>query len=173
MEYREVKLRPVASPVTVTLIRAPNDDLAALDAPRAYEPEWKRNNPASFSVNSTSGPGVLALAETFAPGWTLSKATTDHIAVEGWMNAWRVGAEGVTGTFIYQPSMISRKALMITPVAVLLAIIYTIGSILWTRRLRRQGNDPNYRRKGFWRSLRDLLRGIYRRLFRRRKQVPA
>ena len=173
VEYRDVKLRPVASPVTVTLIRAPNDDLAALDAPRAYEPEWKRNNPASFSVNSTSGPGVLALAETFAPGWTLSKAETDHIAVEGWMNAWRVGAEGVTGTFIYQPSMISRKALMITPITVVLALLFTASSILWTRHLRRQGNDPNYHYVSIWRRSWQVIIGMYRRIFRRRKQVAT
>ena len=124
-------------------------------------------------MNSTSGPGVLALAETFAPGWTLSKAETDHIAVEGWMNAWRVGAEGVTGTFIYQPSMISRKALMITPITVVLALLFTASSILWTRHLRRQGNDPNYHYVSIWRRSWQVIIGMYRRIFRRRKQVAT
>ncbi|MDQ1245694.1 MAG: arabinofuranan 3-O-arabinosyltransferase [Actinomycetota bacterium] len=137
VEYREVKLRPVASPVSVVLIREPEGGAAALAAPRQYQPEWNRLNPANFKVTSTQGPGILALAETFAPGWSLKAVTDDHIAVEGWMNGWLVGPDGVTGTITYLPSMTSRKGLYLFPVAMLLAMIWTAGSLWWTRRLRR------------------------------------
>ena len=137
VEYRSVKLRPVASPVSVILIREPEGGAEALAAGRSYQPEWNRENPATFKVTTTQGPGILGLTETFAPGWSFKPAADDHMAVEGWMNGWQVGEAGAEGTIIYQPAMTSRKGLYLFPVAVLLALVWTAGSIWWTRRLRR------------------------------------
>lgn len=137
VEYRDVKLRPVAAPVSVVLVREPPGGRAELAAPRQYQPEWNRQNPANFTVESAQGPGILGLTETFAPGWSFKPAKDDHIAVEGWMNGWLIGADGAAGTIVYQPSMLSRKGLYLFPVAIVLALIWTAGSLWWTRRLRR------------------------------------
>ena len=53
------------------------------------------------------------------------------------MNAWKLGSEGANGSIVYQPAMLSRKALYLFPLALLGSLVWIVGSLWWTRRLRR------------------------------------
>ena len=135
VEYRGVRLRPVASPTTVVLVR---------EAPVVVPPtvRWSRQNPANYSVDVTSdSPVVLALAETAAPGWMIQGAGAaggERVTLQGWMNGWRLPA-GASGTLVYAPARISRGALYSLPVAVLVAFWWLLpGSLKFRRRLCRQ-----------------------------------
>ena len=66
VEYRSVRLRPVASPVDVLMVRVPDQGVDALIADRTDQPEWTRENPTRFTVAAQDGPAVTALAETHA-----------------------------------------------------------------------------------------------------------
>jgi len=118
VEYRAVRLRPVASPSTVVLVReAPPVEPAAV--------RWSRQNPANFTVEVTSeGPAVVALAENAAPGWVIrgrAAAGARHMTLQGWMNGWLLPAGG-SATLVYAPARISRYALFFAPLAVAAAL---------------------------------------------------
>lgn len=139
VEYRNVKLRPVASPVSVVLVRAPATGVAGLDAPRLRTPDWKQTSPVSFSVKGVTGPGMLSLTETFAPGWTFPAAKGGHVASGGWMNGWQLKPGDVSGTISYAPAKTSRYALMLLPVAALAALVWTWFSVRRSRRALARG----------------------------------
>src|SRR3712207_839721 len=66
VEYRRVRLRPVASPSSVVLVRR--------TSPAATSTvDWEKQNPTQFTGTVTApGRTTVALAENAAPGWTLT-----------------------------------------------------------------------------------------------------
>jgi arabinofuranan 3-O-arabinosyltransferase len=132
VQYRAVRLRPVASTSSVVLVR---------DGPLepAAELEWQRDNPTRFPV-SVSGPTtVLSLSETYAPGWQLQgmpvgSPKPEHLQVQGWANGWTLPAGDIDGALAYGPSRISRYALLAFPVALVLALLYPLFAWWWRRR---------------------------------------
>ncbi|HWS31441.1 MAG TPA: hypothetical protein VN408_01720 [Actinoplanes sp.] len=120
VEYRGVRVRPVASSAAVVLVRAPAEVTAA-----GAVADWQRNNPAHFSGRIT-GPGVLALAESAAPGWGLTGIDgTAKVTLQGWMGGWTVPGGG-SFEIRYGPSRLSRYAFYLLPatVAVSLGFMY-------------------------------------------------
>ena len=133
--YRDVKVRPVASPVSVVLVREPETSRTVLDKDRSSSVTYERLNPANFTVSGTSTDtgGVLALTETYAPGWRRAGGNDGHLSVQGWMNAWPV--EGDTAApLTYAPARRARLALYVFPFAVVLGA----GSLVWSLRRSRR-----------------------------------
>ena len=129
VDYRDVLLRPVASPNTLVLVRDPE----AVAAPAVT---WTRQDPAHFAVDvaaPASAGAVVALTETAAPGWQLPRAAGQRIVVQGWMNAWPLDG-AVKGTIAYGPARISRLALYTLPPMLLLAVFYVLVTRWWHRR---------------------------------------
>ena len=130
--YRDVKVRPVASPVSVVLVREPDGAPEALGQHRSASVAYDHLNPANFTVTG-SGTGVLALAETYAPGWRRVGANAEHASVQGWMNAWPLDG-AIDTTLTYAPAHGARLALYLLPFAAALGA----ASIGWSiRRSRR------------------------------------
>ncbi len=77
--------------------------------------DYDRLNPATFSV-AASGTGVLALTETYAPGWRRVGANAEHASVQGWMNAWPLDG-AIDTTLTYAPAHRARLALYLFPLA--------------------------------------------------------
>ena len=127
VEYRDVALRPVASPVDVVLVRQ-------VDAAPPAELAWQRKSPANFSVETAGATPVdadligtyVALNETFAPGWAAQGATgidaKGKLALQGWMNAWPATADEGAATLAYGPDRLAQLVLKVFPVALLAAI---------------------------------------------------
>ena len=132
--YRDVKVRPVASPVSVVLVREPDAAAGALARDRTTSVAYDRLNPANFSVTA-SGTGVLALAETYAPGWRRVGANDEHVSVQGWMNAWPLDGS-IETTLTYAPAHRARLALYLFPFAAALAAASVAWSIRRSRRIR-------------------------------------
>jgi arabinofuranan 3-O-arabinosyltransferase len=144
VDYRAVRIVPVASTSTVVLVR----DTATGAAPT---PRWARTDPAHYPVSVTGAPTVLALRETSAPGWQFQglpagTPAPEHTTVQGWANAWILPAGTHAGTLVYAPSKLSRYALLLLPVAVLLAIGEIVGARWWRRR-RAARSEPRGRRE--------------------------
>jgi len=113
-------------------------------------PTWSRTDAAHYPVSVTGGATVLALRETSAPGWQFQglppgAAAPEHTTVEGWANAWVLPAGTHSGTLAYAPSKISRYALLLLPIAVLLALAEILVFRWWRRRRRRR--EPRGRRE--------------------------
>jgi arabinofuranan 3-O-arabinosyltransferase len=137
VDYRAVKLRPVADPVDVVLVRDVVPAAAALV-------NGTRASAAQYSVTSSGAtPGVpdasgvirgagtfIALSETYAPGWTAQKAEgidkSGHLALQGWMNGWPASAADGQATLAYGPDRYAQLALKLLPAAMLLAIGWLI-----------------------------------------------
>ncbi|GAA3338425.1 hypothetical protein GCM10020358_18440 [Amorphoplanes nipponensis] len=155
VEYRGVRLRPVASPSSVVLVRRP-------DPVPPSTVDWTRHNPAHFSGTVTApGRATVALAETAAPGWTLTGVEgARKIRLQGWMNGWVLPSGGPVEVR-YAPARIARYALYLLPVTVAAAVVS-----MYLLRL-----PPG--RPGSW-SLRHRRRGRVARLWARRPRIrPA
>jgi arabinofuranan 3-O-arabinosyltransferase len=138
VEYRGVRLRPVASPSSVVLVRQ--------EQPAATSTlDWTRHNPAQFTGTvTTGGRTAVALAEGAAPGWQLTGVEgARKVTLQGWMSGWIVPAGG---EFVvrYTPARIARYALYLLPAGVLAALIVMYATRLptgrpetWTVRHRR------------------------------------
>ena len=81
-----------------------------LERDRTASVGYDRQNPANFTV-AGSGTGVLALAETYAPGWRRVGANAEHASVQGWMNAWPLDG-AIDTTLTYAPAHRARLALL-------------------------------------------------------------
>ena len=159
VEYRSVRLRPVASPVDVVLVREGET------APPASV-EWDRMSAAKFGVKvSGATPGAvgepgtyIALNETYAPGWQAQSATgidkDAHMALQGWMNAWPVSAREGEAVLAYGPDRYAQLALTLLPIAAALAI----GWIIIRRPVRAWFGRRWRRLKGAVRNRRDRRR---------------
>ncbi|AGL14297.1 hypothetical protein [Actinoplanes sp. N902-109] len=118
VEYRGVRLRPVASPSAVVLVRdTPAAPTATVD--------WERHNPTQYSATVTSsGPTTLGMAENVAPGWLMTGIPgAEKVTIQGYMNAWKLPAGG-TATIRYAPARVARYAYYLLPVSVLGSLAY-------------------------------------------------
>ncbi|AEV85688.1 hypothetical protein ACWT_4666 [Actinoplanes sp. SE50] len=143
VEYKGVRLRPVASASAVVLVR----QTAATPASSA---DWTRHDPAHFAGTLTaSGPTMLALAESAAPGWRLTGIPgATKVTLQGWMSGWRLPGGGGFA-LSYGPARIARYAFYLLPVTVVVAGAYMYGVRLpagrpgdWTARHRRRRRLP-------------------------------
>jgi arabinofuranan 3-O-arabinosyltransferase len=129
VEYRAVRLRPVASTSAVVLVR---------ETPTTPSPtlEWRRTDPTRYPVTVGAGSTVLALRETTAPGWSFQGgAAATKTTVQGWANAWLVDSEVPTeGALVYSPARISRWALLSLPVALVVLVASMVLGVWWRRR---------------------------------------
>ena len=137
VQYRAVRLRPVASTSNIVLVRdGPVEPAADL--------RWQRDNPTRFPV-SVSGPTtVLSLSETYAPGWQLQglpagTPRAEHLQVQGWANGWALPAGDIDAVLAYGPSRIARYALLAFPAGLFLALLYPLFAWWWRRRRVRRG----------------------------------
>ena len=138
--YRDVKLRPVASPNSVVLVREPTGGDDALSASRSTQVRSTSKDPIKTSFVKPAGPTIIGFTEGYAPGWQLPGAK--HIMLEGWMNGWVVAQDEVKGTLMYRPARIAGMGLIILPIAIFLAIVSIWLSRRRTRRLRAEGKLP-------------------------------
>ena len=134
VEYRDIALRPVAASVDVVLVRQ-----APSAAPATVT--WSKTTPARFSASvegatplAEGGTGtVLALNESYAPGWRAESATGLSTAarpkVQGWMNGWAAASTTASASLAYGPDRIAKLALLLLPVSLLCAVVW-----LMTRR---------------------------------------
>jgi arabinofuranan 3-O-arabinosyltransferase len=135
VDYRAVRLRPVASTSTVVLVRRS-------PATSSADVTWSRENPTRYPVTTTGAPTTVVLRESYAPGWQLQPTASsgEHIAVQGWANAWLVPADG-SGTVVYAPARIARYALLSLPIAVVLALVSMVLGRWWYRRRQRRKQE--------------------------------
>ncbi len=138
--YRDVKLRPVASPNNVVLVREPRGGDTALSAPRSTAVFSAAKDPIRTSFVKPAGPSVIGFIEGYAPGWQLAGA--EHIMLEGWMNGWLVAEGDVKGVLTYRPAVTAGMGLVILPMAIYGAILSIWLSRRRTRRLRAKGRLP-------------------------------
>jgi arabinofuranan 3-O-arabinosyltransferase len=146
VEYRGVRMRPVASTSAVVLVRQqPSTATSVAD--------WERENPAHFSGTVTaSGPAVLAMAESAAPGWTLTGVPgAKKVTLQGWMSGWQLPAGG-DFAIRYGPARIARYAFYLLPVTVVLSGLFMYAVRLpagrpgtWTVRHRRRNRRWRWR----------------------------
>lgn len=132
VEYRGMSLLPVASPSTVVLVRQPPGGPDVMSA-RSLPVESTKVSPVQTTVQVAAGAQVVALTETSAPGWSLTGFGRAYPA-QGWMASWRVDGQPVDGSARYLPAGLSRKALYVLPVAVLLAFAALYVGRRWRRR---------------------------------------
>lgn len=130
--YRDVKLRPVAAPVSVVLVREPDAGTGLLAQPRATDVGYVRISPAEFRLAEPAEvrDGLVALTETYAPGWG-SGAGDGHGTAQGWMNAW---TGEVPTVLAYAPAARARQALLVTPAAALAAVASLVWFVVRSRR---------------------------------------
>ena len=136
VEYRAIRLNPVASPTSVVLVRQPEGD-GDLMAKRSIDVESTRINPTRTDIVAEPGAELIALTETNAPGWSLSgfgKST----AAQGWMASWAVDGQAVDAAARYLPAGTSRKALYLLPVAIVAAFAAMAFGAWWRRRKARR-----------------------------------
>jgi arabinofuranan 3-O-arabinosyltransferase len=137
VEYRGVRLRPVASPSAIVLVRnAAPETSSTVD--------FTKENPATFTGTVvSSGHAAVALAESAAPGWVLTGVEgARKVTLQGWMNGWLLPGGG-TVKMRYAPAGISRYALYLLPIvaAASVAFMYVfrlsagrLGPWVWLRR---------------------------------------
>jgi arabinofuranan 3-O-arabinosyltransferase len=133
VEYRSIRLNPVASPSAVVLVRQPEGKAANLMAGRTIRAESTPINPARTDVRVEAGAAVVALTQTNAPGWNLTGFGKSS-ATQGWMASWVVDGQAVDGSARYLPSSKSRLALYLLPIAVVAAFLAIWAGTLWRRR---------------------------------------
>ncbi len=131
VEYRDVALRPVASPVDVVLVRQ-----TATAAPATVD--YDRTSAASFDVTmgdatpvDADGVGTyVALDESSAPGWTAQRAvgidTAGKLPLQGWMNGWPATASEGSARLAYGPDRYAQLALKVFPLVLLAAVAWIV-----------------------------------------------
>ncbi|MGV1003624.1 MAG: hypothetical protein ACOYEV_02415 [Candidatus Nanopelagicales bacterium] len=132
VQYREVALRPVVTATTVVLVKQDAGGATALAAPRQHDPQYDRLSPASFHAEAPR-VAMLALTETYAPGWHANQPTAKHVVAQGWMNAWMqvpVGQLRMT----YLPAYTARKALFVSVPSAGLGLVWCLLVTWWRRR---------------------------------------
>jgi arabinofuranan 3-O-arabinosyltransferase len=133
VEYRAIRLNPVASPNTVVLVRQPNGGTPDVMDERSIPVDSERINPARTDIQVGSGAALVALTETSAPGWKLTGFGKSSPA-QGWMAAWEVAGQPVDGAARYLPSGMSRRALYLLPIAIVAAFLALAAGAWWRRR---------------------------------------
>ena len=135
VQYRKVRLSPVAIPADVVLVRqvatAPPATVAYQRATAAsYAAQVSQATPSTAVTTAAVTGTFLALSETYAPGWAAQNAqgidTKGHLALQGWMNAWPVTAADASTKLFYGPDKFAQLALKVSPVVAFLAIGWII-----------------------------------------------
>jgi arabinofuranan 3-O-arabinosyltransferase len=118
VEYRGVRLRPVASPSSIVLVRQQT-------YPGRSAVDWQQKNPAQFTGTVVArGRTVVALAESAAPGWVLTGVDgARKVTLQGWMGGWLLPSGGEV-TIRYTPARVARAAYYLLPVAVLGSLVF-------------------------------------------------
>ncbi len=137
VEYRSIRLNPVASPSSVVLVRQPYGGTPDLMDDRSIPVESKRVNPTRTDITAGPGAALVALTETNAPGWNLS-GFGKSAAAQGWMASWRVDGQPVDAAARYLPASKSRLGLYLLPVAVVAAFLAMAAGVWWRRRRARR-----------------------------------
>jgi arabinofuranan 3-O-arabinosyltransferase len=137
-EYREIA------------INRPRPVIALGVAPLGALPKvsYRRVAPYEFRVRVEDArrPFLLAVGETFAPGWRIEAegrdATgLDHVRVNGYANGWRVPWRGTyEATVTYGPERLARWAGRIDLVVIPLVAVLWLG---WAAVARRQRAGPD------------------------------
>ena len=139
VEYRSVRLNPVASPSSVVLVRQPYGGTPDVMDERFIPVESKRINPTRTDITAGPGAALVALTETNAPGWSLSGFGKSS-AAQGWMASWRVEGQPVDAAARYLPASTSRLGLYLLPVALGAAFLAMLTGAWWRRRRLRRSN---------------------------------
>ena len=132
VEYKNIRLTPVASPSSVVLVRQTYGGIPDVMAGRTVPAEYKRISPIQAKVNVGPGAAVVAFTETGAKGWNLTGFGAATPA-QGWMASWQVDGQPVEGTIRYLPAGIARKGLYLLPIALLGAFLAMLFGAWWRR----------------------------------------
>lgn len=146
-EYRDVQ---VAATASTTAVVAP--------APESLPPAPRVGARAAgdryaISVQGATAPFVLAMAESYSPGWHLSGlpagATARHFRVDGYANAWLVTGRGdMLLVATYRPASVARWATIAS------ALGFIALALTQARRGRRpvwRPTRPSWARRSRWR----------------------
>jgi arabinofuranan 3-O-arabinosyltransferase len=133
-EYRSLA---VARPV-------PTVGVAVLPIAQLPDVSYRRLSPSAFrvSIRRAREPFLLVLAETFAPGWRVTRrdgdsATAAHLRVNGYANGWVIPRTGSYElTIEYRPERLARFARRLDLVAIPLGLL---ALIWWPRARSRRG----------------------------------
>ena len=132
VEYRDVPLTPVASPVDVVLVRQADTAPPATVTYDRLSPAALRGDDRAARLRSTrtSVGTFVALNETSAPGWTAQRAegidSTGKLTLQGWMNGWPATSPEGSALLAYGPDKYAQWALKLLPVALIAAIGWII-----------------------------------------------
>jgi arabinofuranan 3-O-arabinosyltransferase len=137
VEYKNIRLTPVASPSSVVLVRQTYGGVPDVMDGRTVEAQYKRVNPIRTKVEVGAGAALVGFTETGAKGWSL----TGHggaTPAQGWMASWKVEGQPVEGTIQYLPAGLGRKALYLLPPALLMSFLALLFGAWWRRRRARR-----------------------------------
>jgi hypothetical protein len=133
-EYREIA------------VNRPRHVVAVGVAPLGALPKvsYRRVAPYEFRVrvHNPRRPFLLAVGETFAPGWRVEAGgrtlnDLDHVRVNGYANGWRLPWRGTYEvTVTYGPERLARWARRIDLVLIPLVLVLWLGSAVVARRRR-------------------------------------
>ena len=147
VEYRGVRLRPVASPSSIVLARR-------TATTRSSMVDWQRRNPAMFTGTVVAGGRTaVGLSETAAPGWQLGGVDGARpVTLQGWMNGWLLPSGGDV-TVRYTPARMARYAYYLLPLAIAGSLLFMLLTRVppgrpgdWVPRHRRRGRELKWRR---------------------------
>jgi hypothetical protein len=133
-EYREIRINRARSVIALGV--APLGELPKVSYQRVAPYEFR------VRVEGARRPFLLAVGETFAPGWHVeSKGRVmtglAHVRVNGYANAWRLPWKGTYDvTITYGPERLARLAQRIDLVLIPLVLVMWLGSaaVAWRRR---------------------------------------
>lgn len=164
VEYRNVKMRPVAAPVRIVLTRNRAIPMGSADAngPERGDLDYSAESPAKYIVRTRPAPGqLLVLKETSAPGWAANGASgAERVQANGYANGWLMPGGAATGStarqsttatagasdapgrsveIVYGPASVARAALWASPPLILLSLCWLVVA---RRRWRRASEEP-------------------------------
>jgi arabinofuranan 3-O-arabinosyltransferase len=132
--YRDPTLT-TPSPVVVVLTQQQDG------GQRAPATEVSRESPSRYSVavRGSEGRFVLAFAETFAPGWKLTKLpagwSARHVEVDGYANGWEITGRGdATFALRYRPAALASAGARVSATALVAVVLVSLVAGIVRRR---------------------------------------